>query len=218
MLAQLLAPLRGRRAAPAELRVEGIGTLPSVVEGQVDGARVLRLACAPPVATRFLHRRPATLLRPGEEPEEGVLVAVPGPGGAVDPARVQFLRGALPSQRRSFVRVATTVPLAILNQPFGSTEPDAWTIDLSASGVLLSGLDAGGPGDRLRVRLALPRADAERPLPVVAGAAIVRVTSQGLRAVRLDVLDAADRERLAAYVAQRQRALTQPRRRREGLG
>ncbi len=217
MLAQLLAPLRPRRTPAVELRVEGVGALPALIEGTVDGARALRLAPGLPVHTRFLHRRSATLVVPGEEPEDGVLLALPAGDGGVDEERVHFLRDALRSQRRGFVRVPASVPLAVLGQPFGPVEGSLWTVDVSAGGVLVGGLDAGGPGDRLRVRLALPPNERESAAvsPLTAGAAIVRVTTEGLRAVRLDLLDAAGRERIVAYVAARQRALLQARRDRE---
>ena len=217
MLAQLLSPLRARRAAPvAELRVEGVGALPVVVEGTAEGARALRLAPEPPIASRFLHRRPASLVLEGQAPEAGVLLAVPGRDGGVDPERLQFLPEALRSQRRDYVRVPATVPLSVLGTPFGALEGDLWTVDVSAGGVLVGGLDAGGPGDRMRLRLALPAEIAgERPAPLTAGAAIVRVTAEGLRAVRLDLLDTVGRDRIVAYVAARQRGLLQARRERE---
>ncbi len=217
MLAQLLFPLRARRSQPAgELRVEGIGALAVVVEGTADGARALRLAPEPPIGSRFLHRRAANLVLDGEAPEPGVLLAVPGRDGGVDPERLQFLPEALRSQRRDYVRVPATVPLSVLGTPFGVPEADLWTVDVSAGGVLVGGLDAGGPGDRLRLRLALPdETTSQPPTALTAGAAIVRVTTEGLRAVRLDLLDAVGRERIVAYVAARQRALLQARKERE---
>ena len=139
-------------------------------------------------------------------------------GRGAYPARldVQFLPDALSEQRRSYLRVPATVPVAILGQPFGVAERDMWTVDVSAGGVLLGGLDAGGPGDRVRLRLVLPRGEPELAGRVIAGAAIVRVTAQGLRAARLEVLAAEDRERIAAYVAGRQRVLLEARREQGG--
>ncbi|MBA2638053.1 MAG: PilZ domain-containing protein [Solirubrobacterales bacterium] len=211
---KLFSPRRSREPFPAELRVDGLGTLIAAVEAEVEGARALRIPADPPVASRFLHRCAAVLVRPGHVDEEGVVLAVPGHGGAVDPDRLQFVRDVLPSQRRSFVRVPAAVSLNVVGEAVEKGSDGLWAVDLSASGLLIGGLDGGGPGDRLRVRLGLPHPDtAERPAsPVTAGGHVVRVTTDGLRGVRLDVLGTDDRERIAAYVAERQRDLLQARR------
>lgn len=215
MLARFLSLGRSpREPFPAELRVAGVGTLRAAVAAEVEGARALRIPAEPPVASRFLHRCPAVLARPGHAPEEGVVLAVPGKDGAVDPERLQFVRDALRSQRRDFVRVPAAVTLVLSGENFEKTQSGLWTVDMSASGVLVGGLDVGGPGDRVRVRLGLPHAEgpARSPAPVTAGGRVVRVTTDGLRGVRLDVLGTDDRDRLAAYVAARQRDLLQARR------
>jgi hypothetical protein len=216
--------LRNRKAKPtpaaasAALSVDGLGGVIVEVLASAQGAHALALRAAP-VPVRALHRLPGTLRREGLPPLRGLLVAVPAQGGGLHPSRLDFVEdaGAAPDavetadeavartpgrQRRSALRVPTRLPYT-----FGAVIADRdWgegrTVDISVGGALVEGIEAGLPGDRLRGRLVLP-ALAE---PVRAQLRVMRVTPEGRRAVRIDAIHERDRDRVAKFIAERQRA------------
>jgi hypothetical protein len=203
--ADLFGPRRSRAPGsdfPAELRVDGFGTLAAAVLATAGGAHALHLAPQASLPTRFLHRRQARLQHPPGPPSEGVVVAVAHPDGGIHPERVDFLVDGLREQRREFVRVPAALPLTVEGLMREAFRREGQTVDLSGSGALVR-LHDGEVGDRVRVHLALP----EHTDPVRAGGAVVRITRAGFRALRLDIADPRDRERIVAYVTARQREL-----------
>jgi hypothetical protein len=221
--------LRSRREPPAKaafsaaLSVDGLGGVVVEVLASAPGAHALALRAAP-VPVRQLHRLPATLRREGRSPVRGLLVAVAAEGGGLHPQRLDFVEdlgvaahpeaadeavARMPDhQRRSAVRVPAVLPYTfsavIADRDWGHGQ----TVDLSVGGVLVEGIDAGLPGDQLKGRLALP-ALAE---PVRAQLRVMRVTADGQRAVRVESIHLKDLDRVAKYIAQRQRDLLRARR------
>lgn len=210
-------------AATAVLSVDGLGGVVVEVVGSAPGAHALALR-ASPVPVRQLHRLPGTLRREGSAPVRGLLVAVAHEGGGLHPARLDFVEdigvAARPEaadeavaraperQRRSAVRIAAALPYTfsavIAERDWGHGE----TVDLSVGGALVRGIEAGLPGDRLRGRLALPTMTE----PVRAQLRVLRVSGDGRRAVRVESIHERDRDRVAQYIAQRQRELLRARR------
>jgi len=222
----MLLRSRRRRTPPttaAVLSVDGLGGVVVEVLASAPGAHALVLRAAP-VPVRQLHRLPATLRREGLPPLRGLLVAVTAPGGGLHAQRLDFVEdiaavaqpdavdeavARMPDrQRRRAVRVPAVLPYTfsavIADRDWG----DGHTVDLSVGGALVRGIEAGLPGDRLRGRLTLP-ALAE---PVRAQLRVMRVTADGRRAVRVESIHARDRDRIAGYIAQRQRELLRARR------
>jgi hypothetical protein len=221
--------LRSRRRSPAPaatsavLTVDGLGGVVVEVLGSAPGAHALMLRAAP-VPVRQLHRLPGTLRRDGLPPLRGLLVAVADDRGGLHPLRLDFVEDVaavahadavdetvarMPDRRRrSAVRVPAVLPYTfsavIAERDWGHGQ----TVDLSVGGALVRGIDAGLPGDRLRGRLALPAlAD-----PVRAQLRVMRVTPDGRRAIRVESIHTRDRDRVAQYIAQRQRELLRARR------
>jgi hypothetical protein len=221
--------LRSRKVTPtpavhsAVLSVDGLGGVVVEVLASTPGAHALTLRAAP-VPVRQLHRLPGTLRRDGHPPLRGLLVAVAADGGGLHHQRLDFVEdaGAIAEhdaidevvarapdhQRRSAIRVATSLPYTfsavIADRDWG----EGRTVDLSVSGALVQGIEAGLPGDRLRGRLALPSLTD----PVRAQLRVMRVTADGGRAVRVDAIHPGDRERIARHIAERQREILRARR------
>ncbi len=210
-------------APPAVLSVDGLGGVVVEVLASATGAHALALRAAP-VPVRQLHRLPGTLRRHGHPPLRGLLVAVAADGGGLHPQRLAFVEdaGALADpdaadeavarapdvQRRTALRIPASLPYTfsavIAERDWGHGE----TVDLSVGGALVRGIEAGLPGDRLRGRLVLPAA----PEPVRARIRVLRVTADGGRAVRVESIHPADRERVARHIAERQREMLRARR------
>jgi hypothetical protein len=215
------ADIRGRMRRPAApssttialLRVRGVGDLAVDVVGATPGAHALQVLSTP-VPVRLLHRLPALLERPGGG-ASGVLVAVPGPGGGMDPRRLDFVEdtaAVTPAadeaaartperQRRAHVRVPVQVPFTLSAVIAERDWGQGLTLDLSATGALVGGVDVGLPGDPLRARLDLPGMQD----PVRAQVRVVRVAADGARALRVEAIDPRDGDRVRRYLADRQR-------------
>jgi hypothetical protein len=221
--------LRSRRSSPATavttamLSVDGLGGVVVEVLGSTPGAHALALRAAP-VPVRQLHRLPGSLRREGHPPLRGLLVAVAAEGGGLHPQRLDFVEdvGAVAQpeavdeavarvpdqQRRTAVRVPVALPYVfsavIADRDWG----EGRTVDLSAGGALVRGIEAGLPGDPLRGRLVLPALDE----PIRAHLRVLRVTAEGDRAVRVEAIDPRDRDRVTKFIAARQREMLRARR------
>jgi hypothetical protein len=188
--------LAGHRAV---LAVEAFPALSATVAAVAPREATLVLAPegAPPV--RVLHQRPAELEseRDGLRYRAGGEVAiVMGRGGTVREGVLAFRFAGGPVQRRVAPRAPAVLPVTLV--PVEAELPAArgLTVNVSATGLLLSGpvaLDAGAP---LGVVLELP-GDAPR---VPAAGEVVRTTPDGLRGVRLDRMRPADRERVERWL------------------
>lgn len=216
---------RGRsdHTTTAVLTVDGLGGVHVRVLGSAPGAHALSLPAAP-VPVRQLHRLAGTLRREGGPALRGLLVAVATDGGGLHPSRLDFVEDvavvarpeaidetvarAPDRQRRAAVRVPTVLPYTfgavIAERDWGN----GFTVDLSLGGALVQGIEAGLPGDRLRGRLTLPSLGE----PVRAHLRVMRVTGDGRRAVRVETIHERDRDRVARYIAERQRELLRMRR------
>jgi len=184
----------------ARLKVRGFGDLGAEVLASGPRARALRLAPEPPVPVRFLHRQSAVLEHPDGRLDEGNLIAVEGRDGSVAFDRLHLVPR---DQRREFVRVPAIVPVS-------AALPDAqrvWgrgrTVDISGGGALVTGMRLPARDESLQLDLALPTG----PGRVTGSASVVRMTAEGLLALSFDGMDAAERERIFAFVARVQREL-----------
>jgi hypothetical protein len=199
-----------RRGAEERVRVlvPRVATLEAVVVVAVSGAAELALAAPPAMPVRFLHRRQATIVSPaGDERVDGTLLAVPGAHGRVREDVVHFLQQVVPLaprhvQRRDHARVDVVRPVAMVPDGFRVGWLNGFTRNVSAGGVLVTGAEALGRGDRLRLRFELETEDDLIDL----FARVVRADDPlGLRGLRLEELDERVRERLVRFVFERQR-------------
>lgn len=116
-----------------------------------------------------------------------------------DAARLDFDTGPEVIQRRQFVRIETTTTVALTRED--GSKAQTFTLNLSGAGLLL-----GGPDDlqlEEAVKLAIFVGEAE--VPIHARGRVVRVTREGHRGVRLELIEEGDRERLIHFVFERQR-------------
>jgi c-di-GMP-binding flagellar brake protein YcgR len=100
-------------------------------------------------------------------------------------------------QRREFVRVHTPQPVT-LGPPPEDAGLHARTVDLSGGGMLLTGADGLGPGDRVRFRMRL----GEDTATIGGVARVVRIREDGKRALMFEQIDEGDRQRLIRFVFQ----------------
>lgn len=196
-MASLRNRLFGRDTDTARLIVRGHENLDVRVLGSDDGAHALHLPRNAP-EIRHLHRQKGMLEHADGRPQEGMLMAIEGKNRRMMAGRMQFLVDGLPagSQKRQWVRVPVVIPVRIGVNPQRGDWREGWTVDLSAGGALVGGVDAGRPGSTLRVQFALP--DHEQRIVAVSG--VTRVSDAGLRAVRWTAIDAADRQVIADYL------------------
>jgi PilZ domain len=189
--------LHGRTATlerPPAPPVVGVLVAVRTVHGTIDGDRL-----------DFVEQLVVATAAPAEPPRDTAAVPALGP---TTPTGVTWTPGPdADAQRRSWVRVPASVPFTlravIADREWGVGR----TVDLSAGGALVDGIDAGLPGDRLRARIELPGLDE----PVRAHVRVARVLGDGRRAMGVESIDARDRDRLAQFVAARQRELLRAR-------
>jgi hypothetical protein len=189
--------------------VPRVATVEAVVARAVEGAAELALLERAAVPVRFLHRKRATLVPPGADARvDGTLFAVPGPEGRVRDDLLHFVQAAVPlaprpaPQRRDHTRVDLVRPVAMVPDGIRVGWLNGFTRNLSATGVLVAGADALAEGDRLRLRFELHGEDDMVDLL----ARVVRADDTwGLRGLRLERLDARERERIVQFVFARQR-------------
>ncbi len=190
---------------------------PDVAAGRIDGRLVASLdghgrlrddavqmvfavdLSAPSAAAATPPHAPVPHTAGGPNDRAAPAAAPPGLIGAAAYAAVR--PHAPESQRRAFHRVPIERPVTLVPERFGAGWLDGRTHDLSAGGTLVSGAARLREGDRLRLVLEL----GPGTLFDTRGR-ITRIDEHGLAGVRWDHLSAAERERLAVYVARRQRA------------
>jgi hypothetical protein len=124
-------------------------------------------------------------------------------GRQVDAARLEFDQGPEVIQRRQFVRIDTTTTVT-LTRADGSTHK-TFTLNLSGAGLLLGGPEDLDMDEAVKVDIDV---GAEEP-PIHARGRVVRVTQDGHRGIRIEMIEEGDRERLIHFVFERQRS--QPR-------
>jgi len=102
-------------------------------------------------------------------------------------------------QRRRFFRVSTPRRVEVSN---GARVLDACSVDISAGGMLLTGLESAEVGDRIRFRLYLGTDEN----PIEGEANVVRTTGDGRRAIAFQQFPRHEEERLIRFLFDRQRA------------
>lgn len=187
------------------VHVAKLAAFEALVTRVVDGGAELALAGSPGVPVRFLHHRAATLSPPQrDEALDGTLLAVAGRHGRVREDVVHFVHGPVNTtveQRRTFVRVETILPVTMVPVRFSRGWLEGATANISAGGALVSGAAGLSEGERLRLLI-----DLAREAPVDLRAKVIRADPSGLAGLRLEQLDAGQRERLVRWITRYQRA------------
>jgi hypothetical protein len=174
---------------PLDARIEELGDTyailglfrapePSLAEiGQIEG--VIEATSA-----RGLTRIVGTLSQHGNEP---------------DACRLDFDEGPEVIQRRQFVRIETTTTVTLTRED--GSQNKTFTLNLSGAGLLL-----GGPADlQMEEQVVLDIDVGEDEPPIHARGRVVRLTREGHKGVRLELIEEGDRERLIHFVFERQR-------------
>lgn len=197
MAVSLRSRLLSRKTAGARLSVRGFDTIDVRVLGTEDGTHALHLPRHAP-EIRKLHREKGMIELPDGTANEGMLMAIEGKNRRMLSDRMQFLIDGLPggAQKRQWTRVPVVIPVRVGVNPQRRDWREGWTVDLSAGGALIGGVQAGKPGSTLRVQFSLP--DHEERLVCVG--AVTRISDAGLRALRWTAIDAGDRQIITDYL------------------
>ena len=126
-------------------------------------------------------------------------------GDEPDAVTVEFDQGAETIQRRDFFRLDAMTDVVVTREHRPPVE--TYTLDLSASGLLLPGPPDLSMDDQVWVAI-----DVEEDPPVRARGRVVRVTDEDHKGVRFDLIDEAERDRLIRYLFERQRRAAQVKR------
>jgi hypothetical protein len=206
-----MAILRRGQQERVLVHVPRFAALNAVVVRTVPGASELAFPEATAVPIRFLHRRRASVTpRDGRDRRTGTLLAVPGDDGRIRRDILHFVEAVLPlaaaPQRREHARIDIIRPVAMVPAGFQVGWLTGQTRNVSADGILVTGAEALEAGDRLRVRFELTGEDDLVDL----SARVVRSEDRwGLRGLRLDGRQAAERERIVRFVFEQQRRALQ---------
>lgn len=114
--------------------------------------------------------------------------------------RIDGMRSLGVIQKREYLRVELRRPVLVYRDP-GGAPAQGYTVDLSAGGFLLAGIDTLEVGDMADFLLALTP-----ELAIRATGKVIRLDPQGRRAVGFDSISAFDRRRLVHFVFERQRS------------
>jgi hypothetical protein len=197
MASSLRSRLLDRRHSGARLCVGGFDTLDVRVLGSEDGTHALHLPRHSP-EIRKLHRKKGMIELGDGTAQEGMLMAIEGKNRRMLADRMQFLVDGLPGgqQKRRWTRVPVVIPVRVGVNPQRRDWREGWTVDLSAGGALIGGVQAGKGGSTLRVQFSLP----DQAARIVCVGAVTRISDAGLRALRWTAIDANDRQIIADYL------------------
>lgn len=197
MSASLRTRLLGRKIAGARLSIRGFESLDVRVLGSEDGTHALHLPRNAP-EIRKLHREKGMIQLADGTAQEGMLMAIEGKNRRMLSDQMQFLVDGLPggAQKRQWTRVPVVIPVRVGVNPQRRDWREGWTVDLSAGGALIGGVQAGKAGSTLRVQFSLPGQE-ER---LVCVGAVTRISDAGLRALRWTAIDATDRQIVTDYL------------------
>ncbi len=193
---------------PVRLEVPALEELDcAVLEIGADHVVVV-LVRKPQMPTRFFNRRAAWLeavTDRGVARHPGTLEAVASPShrGGVRPDVLRFsLAGPRrePAQRRMDVRADAIVPVTVIGDDDVALQAQAYTLNVSGSGVLLGGGQHLPSAERLWLGLDLPD-----DWKIEASGLVVRATHDGQRAVSIDRIRPGDREAMIHFIFARQR-------------
>jgi hypothetical protein len=116
-----------------------------------------------------------------------------------DVVRLVFDQGPEVIQRRQFVRIETTTTVTVTRED--GSKVRTHTLNLSGAGLLLGGPEDLQMDESVKVDIDV----GEGELPIHARGRVVRVTREGHRGVRIEMIEEGDRERLIHFVFERQR-------------
>ncbi|HLI32469.1 MAG TPA: PilZ domain-containing protein [Solirubrobacteraceae bacterium] len=193
------APLQlPSRHAPVEVQMRDGTCLHARVAGQ-EGGELLVLLLVPlqtPVGQAQL--REIVL----EQTGPAGVIRIAGDGFTEDGEllRLANLRALDVLQRREYVRVRATCPVEV-HIAGTSTPIESSSLDLSGGGMLLGGLDHLRVGDHLDFRL---NTAPEAP-PITGSGTVVRMESDGRRAIAFDSISEGNQRRLVRFLFECQR-------------
>jgi hypothetical protein len=116
-----------------------------------------------------------------------------------DAVRIDFDQGPEVIQRRQFVRIETTTTVTVTRED--GSKARTHTLNLSGAGLLLGGPEELEMDESVKVDIDV----GEGEVPIHARGRVVRVTREGHRGVRIEMIEEGDRERLIHFVFERQR-------------
>jgi hypothetical protein len=211
--------LRRRKARPSgppapqpRERQPAVLTLPGI---EAFDARVTRVNDDEIVVVLLLEARDS--INPGDVASMQLefggprgLVTLEGEGTVEDHDVVRFrMDGAVDVvQRRGFVRVRVVRPMAVAPiDEHGHVGPwiDTLTVNLSGNGVLAAGPDTLEPDTEVRFRIRL--SEGERPIE--GSGRIARASEDGHRGIRILEMSEDHRDRLVAFIFERERIARQ---------
>jgi len=191
-------PLRSRYVT---VRIAAHDSLPAVVESETDRTVVLSLAVRAP---KGLERALARPVRVECSTPRGVQ-RVTGVAHW-DPARPDELRVQRESeeliQRRESVRVDAVVPGLLIAVEGQSARAATTTVNVSGTGLLVRDPLGLAIGERVRLELEL-EAGAR---PVAVEGRVVRDAGADAKGLQFEAVSRGDQDRLARFIAERQRA------------
>jgi hypothetical protein len=193
-----MTPLRSRYVT---LHLAVVGDLPALVETEDARSIVVSLAVRPPAELARAVQRPVRI----ECMTPRGIQHVTGTA-SWDAARPEELRIVRESdelvQRRNAVRVQAVVPALLVVADGGGARATTTTVNLSGTGLLLVDPLDLELGATVRVELEL-EAGAR---PVVVEGPLTREGGRGMKGMRFDIVAREDEQRLARFIADRQRA------------
>jgi hypothetical protein len=193
-------------------RIRGIedGQLVTLMIGDLAGMDARIEAITENHAVVGLFREPVPPLK-DIGPIQGIIEAV-GPRGLtrlvgtltqhgreVDAAKLEFDQGPEVIQRRQFVRIETITTVTLTRED--GTKEQHTTLNLSGAGLLVG----ASPNLTMEEPVKLDIDVGEEETPVHARGRVVRETADGLKGIRIEMIEEGDRERLIHFVFERQR-------------
>jgi PilZ domain len=203
-----LRPKQQARSAPVGLPEAGEGVVLSAGGGRIP-ARVIESAPDELLVVITVPTRPLTQDQLGrlvvEYSSSRGRVRLAGSLAAQDPAEPDLVRVVSPRsievlQEREFVRIRSARPVLVFSAR-GGGQVQSFTVDVSGGGLLLAGPDTLSIGDELSFRLTITPGVA----PVTGSGRVVRIDSQGRRAVEFSSISELDRRRLVRFIFECQR-------------
>jgi len=191
-----MTPLRSRYVT---VRIAALDSLPAVVESETERTVVLSLAVRTPDGLARALDRPVRI----ECSTPRGIQRVTGTA-QWDPARPDELRVQRESdeliQRRDAVRVDAVVPGLLIAVDGDSARAATTTVNVSGTGLLLRDPLGLALGDRVRVQLELDAGP-----PVAVDGRVVREAGEN-KGLQFEAVSRIDQDRIARFIAERQRA------------
>ena len=193
-----MTPLRSRYVT---VRIPGLGALPAAVESETEGTVVLALAVRAPKGLDRALERAVRIECSSPRGVQRVTGHAQWDASRPDELRVTRETDEL-IQRRDAVRVDAVVPGLMVAVDGQSARAATTTVKVSGTGLLVRDPLGLAVGDRVRLELELDASDR----PVAVEGRVVRDAGGDAKGMQFEALTRADQDRLARFIAERQRA------------